>query len=75
MTVAVRGMTPADWGAPETLFEGPYVAEEGPATFDVAPDGRFLMIKEGDSQGERSAPDTLIVVQNWLEALRRLAGD
>ena len=39
--------------------------------FDIAPDGRrFLMIREGG--GNEAAPQNLVVVQNWLEELKRL---
>jgi serine/threonine-protein kinase len=70
MAVAVRGATPADWSAPEKLVEGPYFAE-GLQMFDVAPDGRFLMLKAGGDAGTMT-PDSLIVVQNWTEELKRL---
>jgi hypothetical protein len=37
-------------------------------TFDISPDGRrFLMIKPGGD----NAPQSLVVVQNWLEELKR----
>ncbi len=71
MAVAVRGATPADWGTPENLFEGSYWFIDGPRMFDVAPDGRFLMLKQGGSAGVPT-PSSLIVVQNWFEELKRL---
>ena len=41
-------------------------------SFDISPDGqRFLMIKEGGSDGT-AAPPTIIVVLNWFEELKRL---
>jgi hypothetical protein len=40
-------------------------------TYDVASDGRFLMIKEGP-RNAGSSP-SLILVQNWFEELKRLA--
>lgn len=39
-------------------------------TYDVAADGRFLTIK--DAAPDR-APSSIVVVQNWLEELKRLA--
>jgi hypothetical protein len=43
-------------------------------TYDVSPDGqRFLMIKEGGGSGQTAAPASLIVVQHWVEELKRLA--
>jgi eukaryotic-like serine/threonine-protein kinase len=59
-------------GRPATLFEGPYIggsAGGGGRTYDVAPDGRFLMVK-GEAAREATK---LIVVVNWFEELRRLA--
>jgi hypothetical protein len=40
--------------------------------FDVAPDGRFLMVKDGSGDAGTRTPNTLIVVQNWTEELKRL---
>jgi Tol biopolymer transport system component len=60
------------WAAASKVFEGSYAGFPGPAgprNYDVAPDGqRFLVIK--DSAADQSA--TVIVVQNWLEELKRL---
>jgi hypothetical protein len=39
--------------------------------FDVAPDGRFLMLKIGGGNAEPTTPDSLIVVQT-TEKLKRL---
>jgi hypothetical protein len=33
---------------------------------------RFLMIKEHAGSGQTSAPLQIVVVQNWLEELKRL---
>jgi serine/threonine-protein kinase len=42
-------------------------------TYDIAPDGqRFLTIKEGGGTDQTAAPASLIVVQHWVEELRRL---
>jgi Tol biopolymer transport system component len=41
-------------------------------SYDVSPDGqRFLMIKEGGADGT-AAPGSIIVVQHWVEELKRL---
>ena len=48
-------------GAPKVLFEHP-------GDFDVAPDGRFLMIKPAAQQVQTVE---LRVVVNWFEELRR----
>jgi len=36
--------------------------------FDVAPDGRFLMIKDGGAEGN-IAPLEITVIRNWAEDL------
>ena len=41
-------------------------------TYDVAPDGRFLMLKQAGDAGQPVEPATVIVVKNWLEELKRL---
>ena len=58
---------------PTLLFEGRYVSGQSggnPATnYDVAPDGRFVMIRVEESSG---ATQQIIVVLNWFEELKRL---
>jgi serine/threonine-protein kinase len=63
-------------GTPVLLFQGPYyVSPTGSPRpqYDVTADGqRFLMLRPSrgpDSSGER---DRIVVVQNWLEELKRL---
>jgi Protein kinase domain/WD40-like Beta Propeller Repeat len=61
--------------APTKLFEGRYGAAAGQTgrTYEIAPDGkRFLMIKAIGGTDRTAAPANLIVVQNWLEELKRL---
>jgi len=53
---------------PVELFEGRYLSNVGLQNYDVAPDGRFLMIQET----KESAPLGINVVLNWLEELERL---
>jgi serine/threonine protein kinase len=72
MAVTLRGATPDEWGAPESLFEGSYFFIEGPEMFDVAPDGRFLMLKVGNFDTKSATPDSITVVQNWTEELKQL---
>ncbi len=62
------------------LFEGRSVVLDGRLigtntgrTYDVSRDGqRFLMIKESAGGTESAPPPSLVVVQNWLEELKRL---
>jgi hypothetical protein len=51
----------------EELFEGKYLTGVS-RHYDVAPDGRFLMIQES----EESTPPCIHVVLNWFEELKRL---
>jgi hypothetical protein len=55
------------FAAPKQLFAGPYVQNEE-RTYDVAADGRFLMILP-ESEGQRADPGTIVVVQNFAEEL------
>jgi hypothetical protein len=71
VTVQAAGSTFAV-GAPRTVLDSEYFADAGPAPgrpYDLARDGRFLMIKE-NARDLRSA--SIIVVQNWFEELKRL---
>jgi len=52
----------------EVLFEAPYLCRVNRIDYDVAPDGRFLMIQ--DSQ--EPAPVSVNVVLNWFEQLKHL---
>ena len=62
-------------GDPEVLFEDQYSGYRGRGlrSYDLAPDGRFLMVKEGIEANGTEGPTTQIVlVQNWFEELKRL---
>ena len=65
-------------GPPEELFEGPYAATAPLRSYDVAPDGRFLLIKKPDEAAQTAAieeffPTSIRLVQNWFQELERLA--
>jgi eukaryotic-like serine/threonine-protein kinase len=67
--MAVDVKTTSEFSAtpPRLLFTGPYVNVPGPS-YDVGPDGRFVLI-----EGPPEAPVTrLNVVLNWFADLRRL---
>ena len=67
-----RGATWAAGTPARLLGEGYFTVPGGNPgrTYDVSPDGqRFLMIKAG---GANQAPPQIVVVQNWLEELKRL---
>ena len=72
MTLAILAAFTVEARAPEL----PVVREVDSARYqgrwyEIAPDGqRFLMIKDGADQ--TAAPASLVVVQHWLEELKRL---
>ena len=73
--VSVRIDPSLDFGNAEVVLEESYLSAAPGATgrtYDVSPNGeRFLRIKEGGA-GEQTSPAELILVQNWLEELKRL---
>ena len=67
MAVAVSGSAPS-LGAPRELFRGDfYVDPFGDQSYDVAPDGRFLMFEE-----DTSTPVRIQVIVDWGAELKRL---
>jgi serine/threonine-protein kinase len=67
MAVGIRTDTPFMPGAPRLLFEGSYIED----AFDVAPDGRFIMIQASPAE---DPPTQITIVQNFLdELIRRIA--
>ena len=53
-------------GTPQLLFEGRYHQAVG-RTYDVAPDGRFVMVKEVVE--DEAPPPVIVVVDNWFQEL------
>ena len=69
MTVSVETEPTFRPGNPEVLFTAPYrrdVPGRG-RPWDVAEDGRFLMVREG-ATGETTTPH-MVVVKNWFQEL------
>ena len=57
---------------PVPVFHGQYVHDQyAGRTFDIGPDGRFLMIKESRPDGAASQ-NRIVFVGNWSEELKRL---
>jgi eukaryotic-like serine/threonine-protein kinase len=71
--VAVPVQTGATFtsGSPAILFELPSTPTATARTYDVAPDGRFLVIKFPQNDKSSTAP-ALNVVLNWTDELERL---
>jgi hypothetical protein len=67
MAVAVSTNPTFQAQKPRVLFEGEYERPDPLTSYDVAPDGRFAMVR-GEAQ---SAQSPLHVVLNWFEELKR----
>jgi len=68
MRVAVQpGSSTWQVATPVKLFEG-YAAGSPSRTYDIAPDGRFLMMKT--SPEGQPPPPRLIIVQHWDEEVK-----
>ncbi len=65
------GASTIEFKPSQVLFEGGFVPYDGnvPRTYDVAKDGRFLMIREAP----QVRPRTLVLVLNWFDELKRQA--
>jgi len=73
MVVSVRTEPSFSAEDPRVLFERLYFGHSpalNATSWDVAPDGRFIMVKPGEAD---LAPRSLQVVLNWFEELKRLA--
>ena len=69
MAVSIRTEPRFSAGTPVLLFEGNYeIGEFDQPNYDVAPDGRFLMMQAG----EAATPTVFHVVLNWFTELETL---
>ena len=69
LTASVQPDASFSSGTPEVLFDAPYYFGGVGRTYDVAPDGRFLIIKSaGQPDAEVSSPE-ITVVLNWHQEL------
>ena len=69
--VPVSSGTKFTAGAPTTIFEGSFVpVSPSVRGFDVTPDGQFVMIEPANA--DAGAVANVVVVQNWIEELKRL---
>jgi protein kinase-like protein/WD40 repeat protein len=74
LTVPVQSGATLVAGRPQVLFDAAAVGTGigGARPYDVAPDGRFLIIRSGASEESSGAPANLVLVQHWTEELKRL---
>lgn len=72
MAVQVNTENGFTYGNAAKLFSGPYLATVLGRTYDVSADGqRFLMIKTGGAGTAGTGIGQIVVVQNWVEELKR----
>jgi serine/threonine-protein kinase len=79
MAVTVESGKDFTYGRPAALFKGnAYYFGVGPTnlngrTYDVAPDGRFLLIKDPANGPGTTAP-TIVIVAHWLDEVKKRLG-
>ena len=71
MVVAVETEPTFNPGNPERLFAAPYLTNQFGRNrpWDVAPDGRFLMIRRSATGQEPQLAPQIVVVENWFQEL------
>jgi serine/threonine-protein kinase len=73
LAVPVQSGTTLVAGRPQVLFEFAMMPPTaGTRPYDIAPDGRLLIIRNGQAEAGGAPASNLIVVQNWTEELKRL---
>jgi hypothetical protein len=71
--VPVRAGTTFDPGRPQVLFELAMLPVQRAARpYDIAPDGRFVVIRSDQANVVGGTASNLILVRNWFEELKRL---
>jgi serine/threonine-protein kinase len=72
MAVAVETEREFSFATPVRLFVGGFYTIQAPGarSYDVARDGRFLMIEPAPSDSG-AAPASIVVVENWVEELKQ----
>jgi Tol biopolymer transport system component len=71
LAVQVQSGTTLAAAPPTKLFEIAMQVSGGQRPYDIAPDGRFLIIRSGQETGVEAAPQ-IVYVPNWTEELKRL---
>ena len=72
MAVSVETEPTFAHSTPEMLFEGNYLVTGVGPNYDMAADGRFLMITQDAPVDGTPAQAQIHVVLNWFEELKRL---
>ena len=69
MVVPVTTQVPFSVGTPETLVEGQFFDFFARSAYDVAPDGRLVVIKRGAGTSGNEESPQITVVLNWTQEL------
>ena len=73
LTVPMRSGTTLVAGRPQVLFEFAMLpAFGGTRPYDIAPDGRFLIIRGAQAEADGCATSNMVLVLNWTEELKQL---
>ena len=72
LAVPVQSGSTLEAGRQQELFETATGVSTSGRPYDVAPDGRFFIIRSGRAEGGGTTASDLILVQNWFEELKRL---
>jgi serine/threonine-protein kinase len=71
-SVAVQTSGPTFvFAPPETVFDTKYIQPNPARHYDVAADGRFLMLKESAAGDPNVPPASMIVVERWFDELKQ----
>jgi hypothetical protein len=74
MAVGIGADTEFSFDAAVELFDVAHLSDSGGGvhSYDVAADGRFLMIRSPSGTTEAGGSASIVVVENWFEELERL---
>ena len=73
LSVPVQSGSALVAGRPQVLFEFAMTPPVGGTRpYDMAPDGRFFIIRSGQAEAGGGTPSNMILVLNWFEELKRL---
>ena len=72
MATSIRTSPGFSRTTPRMLFDGDYLTSRNARQYDVARDGRFVMIEASSAPDQEAQLPRITVVLNWFEELKRL---
>jgi Tol biopolymer transport system component len=73
LAVPIQPGPPLTAGGAQKIFEGEFLPPQtGWRPYDLGPDGRFVIIRNGSGGARDASVPNLVVVQHWTEELKRL---